>query len=243
MALDIVRLYVSLLSEFFVFSDMAVTTPSLGEGPFAPLLPGDSNALTTAHYLMKILAEIQDNVNEINSLEMSSETNLDDLLENAKWSFEDVLTHTWVRGTSLTASNRGLAFCADFSTTDANSFYYLETWTLSSSEPFTTEYLSDIYNFQRQVTTWAFKFASGAAEAQPSSSVPSRTGRRSILNAFVTKISRAFLDATYAFLDGLVLLATEGSPATDAEHSQPTVDAARRIDTSEVVSSAHSHNP
>ncbi|KAH9171067.1 exocyst complex component Sec5-domain-containing protein [Lactarius sanguifluus] len=214
MAHDVVRLYVSLLSEFFVFSDMAVTTPSMGEGSFAPLLPGDSNALTTAHYLMKIMAEIQDNVNEINSMEISGEmrSSLDDLLENAKWGFEDVLTHTWVR--------------------DAHSFYYLETWALSPSEPYTTEYLSDVYCFQRHVTTWAFKFASGA-EA-PSS----RSGRRPIPNEFVNKISKAFLDATYAFLDGLVQLATEGSPVTDLGNSHTMIgsaDVSRRhpADTSE----------
>lgn len=100
MALDIVRLYVSLLSEFFVLSDIAMT-PSMIASSFAPLLPGDSNTLTTAHYLMKILTEIQDNVNEINSMEISSESSLDDLLESAKWGFEDVLTHTWVRGMSM----------------------------------------------------------------------------------------------------------------------------------------------
>ncbi|KAH9019422.1 exocyst complex component Sec5-domain-containing protein [Lactarius hengduanensis] len=188
MAHDVVRLYVSLLSEFFVFSDMAVTTPSMVEGSFAPLLPGDSNALTTAHYLMKIMAEIPG---------------------------QHVLTHTWVR--------------------DAHSFHYLETWALSSSEPYTTEYLSDVYCFQRQATTWAFKFASGA-EAPSSSS--SRSGRRPIPNEFVNKISKAFLDATYAFLDGLVQLATEGSPVTDAENSHTMVgsaDVSRRhpADTSE----------
>jgi hypothetical protein len=53
---------------------------------------------------------------------------------------------------------------ADLGTIDAHSFHYLETWALSSSEPYTTEYLSDVYYFQRQATTWAFKFASGAAE-------------------------------------------------------------------------------
>ncbi|KAH9077909.1 exocyst complex component Sec5-domain-containing protein [Lactarius deliciosus] len=218
MAHDVVRLYVSLLSEFFVFSDMAVTTPSMGEGSFAPLLPGDSNALTTAHYLMKIMAEIQDNVNEINSMEISGEmrSSLDDLLENAKWGFEDVLTHTWVR--------------------DAHSFHYLETWAPSPSEPYTTEYLSDVYCFQRQVTTWAFKFASGA-EA-PSS----RSGRRPIPNEFVNKISKAFLDATYAFLDGLVQLATDGSPVTDAENNSHTMIGSAGVsrrhpaDTSETVS-------
>jgi exocyst complex component 2 len=242
MALGIVRLYVSLLSEFFVFSDMAVMTPSLVEGSFPPLLPGDSNTLTTAHYLMKILAEIQDNINEINSLEISKETSLDDLLENAKWGFEDVLMHTWVRGTSMLIGAIRPAF-VDLGIIDAHSFYYLETWALSSSEPYTTEYLSDVYYFQRQVTTWAFKFASGAAEAQSSSSSSSRSGRRPIPNAFVSKISKTFLDATYAFLDGLVLLATEGSPVTDAENSHTmmgSVEAGRRIDTSEMVSGTRS---
>jgi exocyst complex component 2 len=99
MAHDIIKLYVSLLSEFFVFSDMAVTTPP-GEGSSTPFLPDDSNSLTTAHYLMKILTEIQDNANEINSMEISGEmsSSLKGLLDSAKWGFEDVLTHAWVRG-------------------------------------------------------------------------------------------------------------------------------------------------
>jgi exocyst complex component 2 len=101
MALDVVKFYVSLLSEFFVFSDMAVTAPSPTEGSSAPLLPDDSNSLTTAFYLMKILTEIQDNVNEINSMEISSETgtSLKGLLDSARWGFEDVLIHAWIRGT------------------------------------------------------------------------------------------------------------------------------------------------
>jgi exocyst complex component 2 len=98
MALDVIKLYVSLLSEFFVFSDMAVMTPPT-EGNLQ-LLPADSNSLTTAHYLMKILTEIQDNVNEVNSMEISGDmsSSLKGLLESAKWGFEDVLTHAWVKG-------------------------------------------------------------------------------------------------------------------------------------------------
>ena len=98
MALDVIKLYVSLLSEFFVFSDMAVMTPPT-EGNLQ-LLPDDSNSLTTAHYLMKILTEIQDNVNEVNSMEISGDmsSSLKGLLESAKWGFEDVLTHAWVKG-------------------------------------------------------------------------------------------------------------------------------------------------
>lgn len=238
MAHEIIKLYVSLLSEFFVFSDMAVTTPQ-GEGSFAPFLPEDSNSLTTAHYLMKVLTEIQDNVNEINSMEISGEmsSSLKGLLESAKWGFEDVLTHAWVRGmfdctTVLfpSPSNPPLL--------DARAFCYLETWALSSSEPFTTEYLSDIQFFQRQLTIWALKFASGAE----TSSSSSRLGRRPIPNEFVIKITKAFLDATYAFLNGLVQLAEEGSPVTDPEmipsvgvNTTGKLQAMTLLDTSDVV--------
>lgn len=214
MAVDIIKLYVSLLSEFFVFSDMAVMTPTPTEEKPAPLLPDDSTSLTTAHYLMKILTEIQDNVNEINSMEISGEisTSLRGLLDSAKWGFEDVLVHAWVRGMSMRVS-RGLETFRLTSVIDAHAFHYLENWALSLSEPFTTEYLSHIHFFQRQVTTWAFKFASGA---EPSST-SSRLARRPIPSEFLLKVTKAFLDATYAFLDGLISLAEEGSPVTTAE--------------------------
>jgi len=83
------------------------------------------------------------------------------------------------------------------------------------------------------------KFASGA-EASSSSS---RLGRRPIPNEFVTKTTKAFLDATYAFLNGLVELAEEGSPVTDPEKI-PSVDVNTTgklqvmtvLDTSDVVS-------
>ena len=58
MALDVIKLYVSILSEFFMFSDMAVMSPGRTTAP--PAFPTCSNSLTTAHHLMKILGEIQD---------------------------------------------------------------------------------------------------------------------------------------------------------------------------------------
>lgn len=100
MALDIVKLYISLLSEFFTLSDMAVMSPStFNNGP--PLLfPRNSHSLSTAHYLMKILGEIQETVTEINSMEISNEAtqNLKSLLESVKWRFNDVLITSWYRG-------------------------------------------------------------------------------------------------------------------------------------------------
>ena len=103
MALDVVKLYISLLSEFFLFSDKAVvmTPPGSSSNTTPPLLPKDSNSITTAHHLMKILGEIQESVTEINGMEISNDasSSLKSLLESARWKFEDILIHAWLRGT------------------------------------------------------------------------------------------------------------------------------------------------
>lgn len=98
MALDIVKLYVSLISEFFTLSDMAVMASSNNKAP--PLLPVNSHSISTAHYLLKFLNDIQETVNELNSMEISNEASagLKSLLESAKWRFEDVLVTAWLRG-------------------------------------------------------------------------------------------------------------------------------------------------
>ena len=102
MALDIIKLYISLLSEFFMFSDMAVMSPGRVLTP--PLFPRTSNSLTTAHHLMKVLGEIQDSVNDVTGMEISSEatSSLKSLLETARWKFEDLLVNAWLRGASMT---------------------------------------------------------------------------------------------------------------------------------------------
>ena len=94
---------------------------------------------------------------------------------------------------------------------DANIFYHLECWRGSNIEPHTTTYLSQIQLFQRQVTAGAFKLAGGIdITSNPSSS---RLIKQNPVPAtFVTRIAKAFLDTLYAFLDGLVHLASDESP-------------------------------
>ena len=73
------------MSEFFTLSDMAVSpsSNSANVGRFPP----NSHSLATAHHLMKIMGEIQETVNELNSMEISNEAtlNLKSLLESARW--------------------------------------------------------------------------------------------------------------------------------------------------------------
>ncbi|KAI0340406.1 hypothetical protein BDW22DRAFT_1360370 [Trametopsis cervina] len=202
MALDVIKQYISLLSEFFTFSDVAVAAsqPTNYTTPVSPL-PRDSNALTTTQYLMRILGEIQETVNELNSMEISSEatSSLKGLLESARWKFEDILVHAWLR--------------------DSNVFYHLEDWRGSTSEPYTTVYLSQLHTFQRQMSTGAFKIAGGVdllSSAAPTSRV---TKQNIIAPVFVNRISKAFLDSLYAFLDGLVHLASDESPNIELRQS------------------------
>ncbi|CAK5272889.1 unnamed protein product [Mycena citricolor] len=203
MALDIIKLYISLLSQFFTLSDMAVMMSPNGSTK-SPTLPSNSNSLCTAHYLTKILGEIQDTVNEINGMEIASdsESGLKSLLETAKWRFEDLLISAWLR--------------------DANLLYYLEEWIASPNDPSATHYLTQMELFQRQVTTAAFKLAGGVDLASTTLSKPAR--QHPIPGAFTTKITKAFIDALYAFMDGLVHLASEESPVVKGKI--PHTDAA-----------------
>ncbi|KAI9568121.1 exocyst complex component Sec5-domain-containing protein [Boletus coccyginus] len=186
MALDIVKLYVSLLSEFFSLSD-AVVMQRISSDSLPKLLPRHSNSLTTAHFLIKILAEIQDCASEVTGMDIVHEagSNLRNLVESARWKFGDILVRVWLR--------------------DATLFHLLETWTPSAPDPSVTQSMSLLDVFQRHLTTSALKIAGGIELSSTSSSF--RTIQQNQISpAFMAKITKAFLDAVYAFLDGLVHL-------------------------------------
>lgn len=227
MALDIVKQYISLLSEFFMFSDAAiVTSPSLGNSPTPPLLPRDSNTLTTMHHLMKILGEIQDTVTEITGMDISSEasSSLRGVLESARWKFDDTLVHAWLRGKLIDALDQH-SWCTDRCDADTNIFYHLESWRGSNTDPHTTVYLSHVQLFQRQVTTGAFKIAGGVDLTSAAASTSRLIKQNPVPPMFVSRIAKAFLDTLYAFLDGLVHLASDESPRLADPKSAPEVNA------------------
>ena len=65
--------------------------------------------------------------------------------------------------------------------------------------------------FQKQITTSAFKVAGGVDLSTAASTSSRPTKQNLIAPEFVNKISKAFVDALYAFLDGLVHLASDES--------------------------------
>jgi len=64
--------------------------------------------------------------------------------------------------------------------------------------------------FQRQLTTAAFKLSGGVDLSSSVSFKPVK--QNPIPQVFITRITKGFLDALYALLDGLVLLASDESP-------------------------------
>lgn len=102
MALDIIKLYISQISDFFKLSDIAIMTApgtSLVQPPHFPL---NSHSICTACYLNKILSDIYDTVNDLNSLDIAKDTGLKGLLESVRWRFVDFLVKAWIRGLPLT---------------------------------------------------------------------------------------------------------------------------------------------
>ncbi|KAK2461007.1 hypothetical protein APHAL10511_006948 [Amanita phalloides] len=189
MALDIVKTYILLVSEFLNLSDITVMASATSNN-FPQHIPLNSTSLSAAYYLHKILGELQDCVNDINALDISNEiaSSLRSLMESVKWRFDDIIINLWLR--------------------DALIFYYLESWKASANDPSSTHYLTQIELYQRHMTTAAFKIAVGAD--LPSGT--SKSKRNAVNPIFLHKIARAFSDALYAFLDGLVLLASDESP-------------------------------
>lgn len=108
---------------------------------------------------------------------------------------------------------------------DANIFYHLETWRGSTTEPHTTVYLSQIRLFQRHVTTGAFKIAGGVDLSSTAVSTSRLVKQNPVPQTFVSRIAKAFLDTLYAFLDGMVHLASDESPKTIEPKSAPDVHA------------------
>lgn len=68
-----------------------------------PFVPPVSNATTNAHYVLKVLNEVQDCANELGALELTGEAtaSLKELIASAKWRFEEVICSGWVRGESF----------------------------------------------------------------------------------------------------------------------------------------------
>ncbi len=208
MALEIVKLYISLVAEFFHISEQG-TRPSRKNTPPAAFVPIGSNSLSAGHYLTKILSEIAECVHDVGVIEISSEASfeLSNLLSAARWRFEDVLCELWLRGKPVLVDSYK---STQPTYADGSLLRRLEDWTTNKTIPNTTEYLAVIHKFQKQNTTGAYKISTATH-----SSSEGRAGRPPISSEFTSKITKTFFDALYSILDGFASLAMDDVPAQD----------------------------
>ena len=213
MALEIVKLYIELISQYFTLSDPAVrSSPKQKQladpilGTTASFVPMGTTSLTASHFLTKMVSEIAECVHDVVSAEISSEATfgLDTLLVSARWRFEDVLCDLWNRGGPFTKA-RGSGRTDTRDALDAIILNRMETWDANLEIPNTTIYLSRIHKFQKHNTTGAYKIATIAGTSAESTS--GRSLKKPIASEFTTKITKGFIDCLYAILDGFVPLA------------------------------------
>ncbi|GAC73963.1 sec5 subunit of exocyst complex [Moesziomyces antarcticus T-34] len=195
-AVEALEAYISLVSHLFSLTDVSI----LMRQPLPPVaawVPAGTSSATAAHFLRETLAHVVDACNDLAALGIASATTLRALLTNARFCFVQVVCVLWQE--------------------DAKIFHLLEDWTLNPDEQATTLHLRAIAAFHKSNARQAFHLAGGRSASTPVSALEARGKNRAaeqpVASEFTTRIKGAFLDALYAFLDGMVQLAfSEYSP-------------------------------
>lgn len=254
---DIVTLYVSLLSQFFSQPSAEALARDADDPNATPPLPDwvptVSNATTDSHWLIRVLAEVNDCGAELGALELSGEATqtLKELVIHVRSCFEAAVCSAWIRGESGREYSCAFSSCAHLSHThaDAKTFYRLENWRSDPDQPSITVFLRHLAAYQRFMAASAYRIAGGSEELASScfSAVTPTTGgaaakvrarqEDALPKDLTRRIQSAFLDGLYAFLDGLVHVAFSDPASIFAAPSGPP----RK--TSIVEATSHSGRP
>ncbi|CAO1633758.1 unnamed protein product [Sympodiomycopsis kandeliae] len=178
--------YVQLLSSFFTLTDVSI----LARQPLSKVpawVPANTCCMTAAHYMHMILQDLSDTVTTLTAMDIGhSPATLKSFMTNARFMFTEVLCNLWQ--------------------SDAKIFYMLEDWTINPDEQSTTLFLKELSSFHRSNAKAAYHIASGRSRDPFDSSV-NRSRDTGVSSEFTSRIKSAFLDALYAYLDGIVHLA------------------------------------
>ena len=196
-AIEALDAYVGLVSHLFSLTDMSILVRQPLPEQLPDWVPVDTSSPTAGHYMREMLAHLVEACNDLASLGIASASSLRSLLTNARFSFVTVLCILWQ--------------------SDAKLFHLLEDWTLNADEQATTMHLREMAAFQKANARQAFHLAGGRTGGVSASGLEARKNRGAgdspVAPEFTARIKGAFLDAIYAFLDGLVHLAlSEYSP-------------------------------
>ncbi|KAK6906719.1 hypothetical protein I203_100706 [Kwoniella mangroviensis CBS 8507] len=207
MAMEIIKLYINTISQFFTLSDISLSDSSKSPSGSASddnfqmpgFVPEHSTSMTSCYFAEKILEEINDCSMELLNVDVGNEarSGLRGLLDSARWRFVQVASATWAR--------------------DSKILHHLEDWTTLPRNSLTTKnvlrYLSVMEEFELRLINACKKISSTTTSATSSnnqqagsSSNGNRTGGSSndISTNFKSKIKDTFVDTLCFCFDGMI---------------------------------------
>lgn len=110
MALEIIKLYISTLSQFFTLSDVAIAEAAIrkdGEDPPIPaFVPSATTVIAACYFAEKLVEEVTECASELIAVDIGNEAGqgLRAMLDWLRWRFEEVIAATWARGRRATMS-------------------------------------------------------------------------------------------------------------------------------------------
>lgn len=184
-AAESVNMYISTLANFFHLTDVSI----LSRQPLSPLsswVPAKTCSMTAGHFLKAILVELEEAVNDLKALKIdSTQDGLQSLIDNTKFCYVETLCQLWLE--------------------DAKLFHRLEDWTMNPEEEATTLFLGELAAFHSYNSKVAYDIACGKDNERTNPAADSSAVQPSA--ECTARIKGTFVDAIYAYLDGLVNLA------------------------------------
>ncbi|WVF68144.1 hypothetical protein IAT40_002907 [Kwoniella sp. CBS 6097] len=192
MALEIIRLYNTTLSQFFTLSDVALaeTRKEDQDPPIPHFVPVGTSTITACFFAERLIDDVSDCAGELSSVDVGSEagSGLKTMLDSLRWRLIEVIAATWSR--------------------DSKILHHLEDWTQAITTKGATRYLSMIEDFQLRIIASSKKVATrqGEKEAVPVS--------------FKRRIKENFVDTLCFEFDGV--LSASAPPAEDVGARRPS---------------------
>ena len=104
MALEIIKLYTSTLSQFFTLSDVSVAESAIKKDgmdpPIPPFVPAGTTVLAACYFSERLVEEVAECAGELMAVDVGNEAGqvLRSMLDSLRWRFEEVIAATWARG-------------------------------------------------------------------------------------------------------------------------------------------------
>lgn len=104
MAIEIIKLYTTTLSQFFTLSDVSVAEAATKKDgmnpPIPPFVPAGTTVIAACFFSERLVDEVAECAGELSAVDVGNEAGqvLRSMLESLRWRFEEVIAATWVRG-------------------------------------------------------------------------------------------------------------------------------------------------